>query len=113
MKNWVFAFWILIGLGSCTNNQDIDNQKDKNLFDLSKYRRFLDTNTYFEPYGRIHKDSSFSILYHRNLDSLSKLKALEVLKPIFQDSSDYYEKDIPASGSFSFYLNSLVFETND
>lgn len=113
MKNLVFAFWILIGFVFCKNSQDIDSQKDKNLFDLSKYRSYLDTNTYFEPYGRIHKDSSFSILYYRNLDSLSKLKALETLKPIFQDSSDYYEKDIPVSGSFSFYLNSLVFESND
>lgn len=112
MKNWVFAFWVLVGLVSCKNSQDINNQKNEKVFDLSKYRRHLVTNTYFEPYGRISKDSSFTILYHRNLDSVLRLKTLDMLEDIFQDSSNYYNKP-PFSGSYSFYLNSLVFETDD
>lgn len=112
MKNLVFIFLILIGFVSCKNSQDIDSQKDKNLFDLSKYRKFLDSNKVLYPSSPVHKDSSFSILYHRNLDSLSKLKALDMLGDLFQDSSNYYNRP-PSSGSYSFYLNSLVFETAD
>ena len=112
MKNLVLIFLILIGFVSCKNSQDIDNQKDKNLFGLSKYRKFLDSNKVLYPSSPVHKDSSFSILYHRNLDSLSKLKALDMLGDLFQDSSNYYNRP-PSSGSYSFYLNSLVFETAD
>jgi hypothetical protein len=112
MKKWLFGFWVLMCCVSCRNSQDIDSQKDSKLFDLSKYRSYLDTNKYFEPYGRIHKDSSFEILFHRSLDSVSRLKALDMLEDIFQDSSNYYNSP-PYSGSYSFYLNSLVFETPD
>lgn len=115
MKNWVFAFWVLIGLVSCKNSQDIDNQKDKNLFDLSKYRSVLYGNKVFTPEAGIELIDSIHQMSEKSrnkqLDIYSKFRTLDsnTIVRVFQDSTNYYQR----GGSFSFHFNSLTFETAD
>ena len=119
MKSLVFTIWILIGLVSCKNSQDIDNQKDKNLFDLSKYRSVLYRNKVFTPEAGIELIDSIHQLHEKlrnqQADFFSNFRTLDssTIVRVFQDSIDYYQKGIPASGSFSFHFNSLIFETGD
>lgn len=119
MKNWVFAFVVLIGLVSCKNSQGIDSQKDKKVFDLSEYKSVLYENKVFTPEAGMKLiDSIHQMSVKSNnwqLDFYSKFRTLDssTIVRIFQDSTDYYQKGIPSSGSFSFHFNSLIFETAD
>ncbi len=106
MKKEVFVLWVLSSFMACNKRQNVDNQ----MFDLSKYRSVLGLNKVYDAYSSIRIQTTL-----KDLDSLSKLKILDsvALVQIFQDSSDYYKKNIPSSGSFVFNFDSIIFETAD
>ena len=117
MKNWVFAIWILIGLVSCKNSQDTDNQKDKNLFDLSKNRHFFDkSNKIFEPYsGFDFLDSVAMVSSRQNSNDFSKFGILDsnTVAKIFQDSTEYYNNKRLQFGGYAFRYNSIIWDSSD
>ena len=112
MKNWMFAFGFLICLVSCKSTQDVDNQKDSKMFDLSKYSSVLYENKVFTPELCIKLIDSIQELHDelssKKLDFYAKFRTLDsnTIVRAFQDSTKYYQR----GGSFSFHFNSLIFQ---